>query len=152
MSKDFCKGDQEKCSRPDCPIEGSLLKPNKDGKRRVRNCGDKVATGTRARRKGKRSQRDVANKLGVPAGVEGGDEETWRYPLRVEVKQGKQVQAAVTVYRRTREQSDRNSAADDERPFMCVAVHDNLEVCVIALEDLEKVAALVKEHANGLDF
>jgi hypothetical protein len=141
-----CRGDMEKCRRHDCPIFGSLLKPNKDGSRRVRGCGDKVATGTRARRKGKKAQRDVANRLGVPVGVEGGDEETWRYPLRVEVKQGKQVQAAVTAYRRTREQSDRNSADDDERPFMCVAVHDGLEVCVVALDDLDVVAETIVRY------
>lgn len=143
--KGDCQGNPDKCSRSDCPIFGSLLKPSKDGKRRVRGCGDKVAMGARSRRKGKRAQRAVANKLGVPTGIDGGNEETWRSSLRVEVKEGKQVQAAVTAYRRTRDQSEVSRPIGDNRPFMCVVVHDKLEVCVVALDDLENVAAAVLE-------
>lgn len=141
--KGECEGKKEKCSRDDCPLYGSLLKPNKDGKRRIKNCGDPVARGVRARRKGKRAQRAVANKLGIPTGIEGGNEETWRSSLRIEVKQGKQVQAAVTAFRRTKEQSEQTRVVGDNRPFMGVVVHDGLEVCLVALDDLESVASAV---------
>lgn len=138
-----CEGNQQKCGRTDCPLFGTLLKPNKDGLRRIRGCGDPVARGGRARRKGKRAQRAVANKLGIPTGIDGGNEETWRSSLRIEVKQGKQVQAAVTAFRRTRDQSEQARPIGDNRPFMGVVVHERLEVCLIALDDLEQVAAAV---------
>jgi len=141
--KGECEGNKEKCTRDDCPLFGSLLKPNKDGKRRIKNCGDPVARGGRARRKGKRAQRAVANKLGIPTGIDGGNEETWRSALRIEVKQGKQVQAAVTAFRRTRDQSEQARPIGDNRPFMGVVVHEGLEVCLIALDDLENVASAV---------
>lgn len=144
-TKGDCEGNPEKCVRHDCPIFGSLLKANKDGKRRVRGCGDKVALGTRSRRKGKRAQRAVANKLGIPTGIDGGNEETWRSSLRIEVKEGRQVQAAVTAYRRTRDQSEASRPIGDNRPFMAVVVHEGLEVCVVALNDLHNVAAAVLE-------
>jgi hypothetical protein len=141
-----CEGDRDKCGRDDCPLFGRPLKPNKDGKRRVRGCGDKVATGTRARRKGKRAQRKVANKLGIPAGIDGGNEETWRSALRIEVKEGRQVQAAVTAFRRVREQSEAARPIGDNRPFMGVVVHDGLEVCLIELDSLVDVAAAVLDQ------
>jgi hypothetical protein len=141
--KGFCEGRQENCSREDCPIFGTPLRANKDGFRRIRGCGDPVARGTRSRRKGKRAQRAVANKLGIPTGIDGGNEETWRSSLRVEVKEGKQVQAAVTAFRRTRDQSEQARPIGDNRPFMGVVVHDGLEVCLVALDDLDKVASAV---------
>ncbi len=141
--KGKCQGKQDKCVREDCPLVGSLLRPNKDGKQRIKNCGDPVARGGRARRKGKRAQRAVANKLGIPSGIDGGNEETWRSALRIEVKQGKQVQAAVTAFRRTRDQSEQSRPTGDNRPFMGVVVHEGLEVCLIALDDLENVASAV---------
>jgi hypothetical protein len=141
--KGSCEGNADKCGRNDCPLFGTLLKPNKDGKRRIRGCGDPVARGKRARTKGKRAQRKVANKLGIPTGIDGGNEETWRSSLRIEVKQGKQVQAAVTAFRRTRDQSELARPIGDNRPFMGVVVHENLEVCLIALDDIEDVAAAI---------
>jgi hypothetical protein len=141
--KSACEGRREDCTREDCPLLGSLLKPNKDGKRRIKNCGDPVARGVRARRKGKRAQRAVANKLGIPTGIEGGNEETWRSALRIEVKQGRQVQAAVTAYKRTRDQSELVRFVGDNRPFMGVVVNEGLEVCLVALDDLEDVAHAV---------
>jgi|LakMenEpi03Aug12_release.lakeMendotaPanAssembly.Ray.scaffolds.fasta_scaffold01756_37 hypothetical protein len=141
--KGACEGNTAKCSRDDCPLFGTLLKPNKDGKRRIRGCGDAVARGKRARTKGKRAQRKVANKLGIPSGIDGGNEETWRSSLRIEVKEGKQVQAAVTAFRRTRDQSELARPIGDNRPFMGVVVHEGLEVCLIALDDLHTVAAHV---------
>jgi hypothetical protein len=141
--KGECDGNKDKCSRDDCPLFGTLLKPNKDGKQRIRGCGDPVARGGRSRRQGKRAQRAVANKLGIPTGIDGGNEETWRSSLRIEVKHGKQVQAAVTAFRRTRDQSEQVRPIGDHRPFMGVVVHEKLEVCLIALDDLEDVAAAV---------
>lgn len=138
-----CEGNRDQCNKDNCPLFGKPLKANKDGKQRIRGCGDKVAMGTRSRRKGKRAQRAVANKLGIPTGIDGGNEETWRSSLRIEVKEGKQVQAAVTAYRRTKDQSEQSRPIGDNRPFMGVVVHEGLEVCLINLNDLKEVAASV---------
>jgi hypothetical protein len=141
--KGVCEGDKDRCNHVDCPLFGTLLKPNRDGKQRIRGCGDPVARGTRARRTGKRAQRAVANKLGIPTGIDGGNEETWRSALRIEVKQGKQVQAAVTAFRRVQAQSELCRPIGDHRPFMGVVVHDGVEVCLINLDDLPNVASAV---------
>lgn len=140
-----CEGDREKCSRDDCPIFGKPLKPNKDGKRRIRGCGDKVAKGTRARRSGKRAQRKVANALNIPTGIDGGNEETWRSSLRIEVKSGAQVRPAVTAYLKQKAQSEEARPIGDNRPFVGVAVYENVQVMMFEIDQLRNVIAALQD-------
>lgn len=72
-----------------------------------------------------------------------GNEEGWRLPARVEVKAGSQVDPIATRYTAAREQSDRNHAAGDGRPFVFVAMPRGVSwgLAVIRLDDLERLLA-----------
>ena len=89
-----CEGDRAHCTAVGCPVFGKLArKPARDEKRRVRGCGDRVARGKRAKQAGARGQRKAAKQLGISThGLHGGHEENYGGRLRIEVKQGKQVE------------------------------------------------------------
>ena len=143
--KGECQGDKERCSRPDCPIFGTLLKPSRDGNRRIRGCGDPSARGKRNKQKGQRTQRKVANKLGIPAGMGGGNEETWQSSLRIEVKSGAQVRPAVTAYLRQKTQSEASRPIGDNRPFAAVAVYEGFEIVMFEIDRVSDVVAALAE-------
>ncbi len=104
--------------------------------------------GAANRRAGKLQQREarktVEKLTGTPAARftgQLGNEESWHHlPWRVEVKSGKQVQAAVTSYLRAKAQSDANHALGDPRPFVhIIKLQRQPAVAVIALDDLPAV-------------
>jgi hypothetical protein len=41
--KGECQGNQDKCNADGCPKFGLLLKPARDGKRRIKGCNDPAA-------------------------------------------------------------------------------------------------------------
>lgn len=147
--KGECEGNKDKCSNSSCPLFGSLLKPSKDGKRRIRGCGDPVARGKRNKRSGQRTQRKVANKLGIPAGFGGGNEETWQSSLRLEVKSGAKVKPAVTAYRKQKAQSEASRPIGDNRPFAAIAVHEGVEVIMFEIDSLNNVMAALWDNLNN---
>lgn len=140
-TKGDCEGNQDRCTRDDCPLFGTLLTNG-----RIRGCGDPVARGRRNKRKGQRAQRQVANKLGIPTGWGGGNEETWQSNLRLEVKAGKQVAPVINAYRRQKAQSDANKSIGDNRPFAAVCVHDGLELLAFDLRYVKDVLTAIEEQ------
>lgn len=124
-----CEGNQAKCNAVGCRLFGKLpRKPSKDGKRRVRGCGDPVARGKRAKQAGARGQRDVAKQLGINVhGLHGGHEENYGGLVRVEVKQGGQVAAAWRAFLKH---------ANRERPTLIAGfwLSDGVELLVASSE------------------
>lgn len=111
--KQFCGGDHARCKNADCPLFGTLGVPARDGTRRIKGCGDPVARGKRNRRSGLSKQRDARKRLGVAPSNRFGDanEENWQDGVFAnEVKSGKQVQPAVTIWNRIEEQILRNQS------------------------------------------
>lgn len=111
--KGECEGNQDNCKTSGCPIFGLLGKPSRDGKRRIKGCGDPVARGKRSRRKGLKKQRDARKALGVAPSNKFGDanEERWNDPIFAnEVKAGKQIQPAVNAWLRIEKQVRSNEA------------------------------------------
>jgi hypothetical protein len=111
--KGDCEGNQDNCKVTNCPLFGTLGKPARDGKRRIKGCGDPVARGRRSRRKGLKKQRDARKALGVAPSHKFGDanEERWNDPIFAnEVKSGKQIQPAVTAWLRIEKQVRSNEA------------------------------------------
>jgi hypothetical protein len=105
--KQICGGDQSRCNAKDCPLFGTLGTPARDGTRRIKGCGDPVARGRRNRRGGLTKQREARKRLGVAPSNKFGDanEENWQDSIFAnEVKSGKQIQTAVTVWNRIEEQ------------------------------------------------
>ena len=99
--KGACEGRQDRCSRDDCPIFGTLLPASRDGQRRIRNCGDPVARGKRSRKSGLSAQRTARKRLGVAPSHKFGDanEERWVDPLFAnEVKSGAQCGPVRTAF------------------------------------------------------
>lgn len=120
-----CEGNKEKCNAEACPIFGTLGVAGKDGKRRVKGCGDPVARGKRNRAKGLKKQRDARKRLGVAPSHKFGDanEENWNDPLFAnEVKAGAQIKAAVTAWLRIEAQVLSNESDFGSRRKPCRAV------------------------------
>lgn len=123
--KSDCEGNRDKCTSERCPIFGTLRKPSRDGKRRVRGCGDPVARGLRSKRKGQAKQALAARGIGVPrSALSPGHEEFFGGAVRVEIKAGKQVGPIATRYQAAKAQSDAARSVGDHRPFVFVAMPD----------------------------
>lgn len=141
-TKGECQGDRSRCTVEACPLFGTLRRADRDGRRRIRECGDLVASGRRAGRGGRTAQAKAARAVGVPVStLRPGNEENYRGSLRIESKQGRQVSPAITAFRRARAQSDHARAIGDHRPFALLATADGLTVAVVALDDLPAVAS-----------
>ena len=124
--KGDCQGVREKCSYGEaCPKFGTLGRPARDGKRRIKGCGDAVARGKRNRAKGDSKARRARKQLGL-AGVNSRHEEHWGGALRVEVKAGAQVQPIETRFALAETQSAQAKAHGDIRPFVMVAMPDGM--------------------------
>jgi hypothetical protein len=111
--KDYCEGNKEKCNVTGCPKFGTLGREARDGKRRIKGCGDPVARGKNSRRKGLKKQRDARKRLGVAPSHKFGDanEERWQDEIFAnEVKAGKQIQPAVNAWLRIEGQVKSNEA------------------------------------------
>lgn len=124
--KGECQGDRDRCTNKEsCPKFGTLGRPARDGKRRIKGCGDPVARGKRNRRHGMKKQRDARKRLGVAPSHKFGDgnEERWNDVLFAnEVKAGKQIQPAVTAWERIERQVRSNEADFGSRRKPCRAV------------------------------
>jgi hypothetical protein len=77
------------------------MKANRDGRRRIRGCGDPVARGAANRRGGLKKQRQARKALGIPATFGAANEERWDDQLFAnEVKSGAQIRPAFTAWMR----------------------------------------------------
>lgn len=121
--KGECQGIIERCAVTGCPKFGLLGRPGRDGRRRVRGCGDPAARGKRNRAKGDGKARRARKMLGL-AGVNSRHEEHWGGSLRIEVKAGAQVGPIATRFRDAEAQSAASKAFGDNRPFAMVAMPD----------------------------
>ena len=147
--KGECDGNKEKCSLPDCPKYGLLRPAGRDGKRRVRGCGDPVARGQRNRAKGDGKARRARKKLGLTATGKAGSrhEEHWAGFFRVEVKAGAQVGPIATRFAAARSQSEASKALGDIRPFLMVAMPDGTSdgIVLMRLEEFAELVMLVTQ-------
>lgn len=142
--KGECQGNQDKCNLTGCPKFGALGRESRDGKRRIKGCGDPTARGKRNRTKGDNKARRARKKLGLSATGNAGSrhEEHWGGLFRVEVKAGAQVGAIWTRFRDARLQSNASKALGDIRPFAMIAMPDNTSEGVI-LMSLDEFAELI---------
>jgi hypothetical protein len=131
--KGECQGDQDRCSLKDkCPIYGLLMKEGRDGKKRVRGCGDPRARGKRNRAKGDSKARRARKKLGI-SGANSRHEEHWGGHLRLEVKAGAQVGPIATRFFAAENQSRQSKSVGDIRPFVMVAMPDDTQEGIILM-------------------
>lgn len=140
-----CDGNQDKCNADGCPIFGRLLvRKFSDDRVRVKGCGDPSARGRRNKTKGQRKQAKAVTLLGIPrSALHPGHEEFLGGAVLTEVKAGGQVSPVATQYRKAREQSDRNRAIGDVRPFVFIAMPDG-ETDGIAAVRLSDLGAFVQ--------
>lgn len=119
IRKGECQGDITRCTvGGSCPLYGTLGKAGRDGKRRIRGCGDPSARGKNSRRKGLKKQREARKRLGVAPSHKFGDanEENWQDTIFAnECKAGKQIQPAVTAWLRIEAQILTNDTAIGSR-------------------------------------
>lgn len=118
-----CEGNREKCSEKDCPLFGTLGNSGRDGKRRVKGCGDPVARGKRNRSKGDAKARRARKALGI-GGANTRHEEHWGGAFRIEVKSGKQIEPIWTRFQSAETQSEQARPVGDPRPFLMIAMPD----------------------------
>lgn len=146
-TKGVCDGRKDQCSLSAgdgvCPLFGTLVKPARDGLRRVKGCGDPVARGKRNKQKGSRKQAAAARAVGVPVtSLHPGHEEWMRGEVRIEVKAGLKAKPIHTQYLASRAQSDASKAFGDNRPFVAIFMPDAVSYgyVVIRTDDLPAAA------------
>lgn len=144
--KDGCQGNQERCTAVGCPLFGTLGREARDGKRRVKGCGDPVARGKRNRSKGDSKARRVRKNLGL-AGANTRHEEHWGGGLRIEAKAGAKANVVNTAYRNSRAQSEAARPVGDNRPFMATFSPDGVghDLYVVRSDDMEAVVFALAE-------
>lgn len=144
-----CEGNRDKCSIENCPLFGTLGIQGRDGKRRVKGCGDPVARGKRNRAKGDAKARRARKALGI-AGANTRHEEHWGGAFRVEVKAGKQVAPIWTRFLLAETQSEQARAIGDPRPFLMIAMPDNTQdgLVIGRLSDLGTLLRLMNEEGD----
>lgn len=147
-AKGSCQGNQDRCSVEDCPRFGTLLKPSRDGKRRVKGCGDPVARGKRNRAKGDAKARKVRPLLGL-AGPNTRHEELLRGPVLTESKAGAQVGPVWTRYQSARAQAEASRAIGDHRPFVFLAHPDGTSETLIVVSSRDW-ANVLAAYADGV--
>lgn len=121
--KGECQGNQDRCNTEGCPKFGTLGRAGRDGKRRIRGCGDPAARGKRNRAKGDSKARKARKRLGI-GGANTRHEELWGGALRVEIKAGAQIEPIATRFRAAEAQSNAAKSLGDIRPFVFVAMPD----------------------------
>jgi len=136
--KGECEGNREKCSLTNCPIFGTLGRPSRDGKRRIRGCNDPTARGKRNRTKGDSKARIARKKLGI-GGVNSRHEELWGGSVRIEVKAGAQVSPIATRFNAALRQSEASRSVGDGRIFVMVAMPDDTKdgIALVKLSDFK---------------
>lgn len=144
VRKGECEGNRERCTVDGCPRFGALGRPGRDGKRRIKGCGDPVARGKRNRTKGDSKARRARKKLGLSATGNAGTrhEEHWGGLFRVEVKAGAQVGPIATRFANAKAQSEASKSFGDIRPFLMIAMPDGMSDGIV-LMTLEEFAELV---------
>lgn len=144
VRKGECEGNRERCTVDGCPRFGALGRPGRDGKRRIKGCGDPVARGKRNRTKGDSKARRARKKLGLSATGNAGTrhEEHWGGLFRVEVKAGAQVGPIATRFANAKAQSEASKSLGDIRPFLMIAMPDGMSDGIV-LMTLEEFAELV---------
>lgn len=145
--KGECQGDQSRCNATGCPKFGLLLKPSRDGRRRIRGCNDPAARGKRNRAKGDSKARRARKKLGLTATGKAGSrhEEHWGGMFRAEIKAGAQVGPIATRFQAAKAQSDASKALGDVRPFVMVAMPDETShgIVLMTLEEFAELVAII---------
>jgi hypothetical protein len=145
--KGECEGRKDKCTIAGCPKFGTLGREGRDGKRRVKGCGDPVARGRRNRTKGDSKARRARKKLGLAATGNAGTrhEEHWGGMFRVEVKAGSQVGPIATRFDAARSQSEASKALGDVRPFAMIAMPDGSSdgIVLMSLTEFAELLALI---------
>jgi hypothetical protein len=145
--KGECEGNRDKCTTEGCPRYGTLGRPARDGKRRIKGCGDPVARGKRNRTKGDSKARIARKKLGLAATGNAGTrhEEHWGGLFRVEVKAGAQVGPIFTRFLAARAQSEASKSLGDIRPFAMIAMPDGSSdgIVLMGLEEFAELLALI---------
>lgn len=110
-----------------------------------RDCTCIADRNRRNRQKGKTKQRQARRGLEKAFAAQAGpsvmataNEETWRLPVRVEVKAGGMAKTVDTFYRNTKAQADKDKAIGDVRSFVAVAMVDGSTdgLVVIRMSDL----------------
>ena len=145
--KGDCEGNKEKCNLDGCPKFGTLGRPGRDGKRRIKGCNDPVARGKRNRTKGDSKARRARKKLGLSATGNAGTrhEEHWGGLFRVEVKAGAQVGPIATRFVAAHTQSNASKSLGDVRPFAMIAMPDGMSdgIVLMTLEEFAELVALI---------
>lgn len=145
--KGECEGNQDKCNVDGCPKFGALGREARDGKRRVKGCGDPVARGRRNRSKGDSKARRARKKLGLAATGNAGTrhEEHWGGMFRVEVKAGVQVGPIATRFLAARAQSEASKSLGDVRPFAMIAMPDGMSdgIVLMSLDEFSELLSLI---------
>ena len=148
--KGECQGNADRCTLgDDCPKFGLLLRESRDGKRRIKGCGDPVARGKRNRAKGDSKARRARKMLGI-AGANTRHEELWGGALRVEMKAGAQIEPIATRFRAAHAQSQASRSIGDIRPFVLVAMPDGESdgLAVMRLSVLSDLLEIIRENGN----
>ena len=148
--KGECQGNADRCTLgDDCPKFGLLLRESRDGKRRIKGCGDPVARGKRNRAKGDSKARRARKMLGI-AGANTRHEELWGGALRVEMKAGAQIEPIATRFRAAYAQSQASRSIGDIRPFVLVAMPDGESdgLAVMRLSVLADLLEIIRENGN----
>jgi len=148
--KGDCQGNADRCTLgDDCPKFGLLLRESRDGKRRIKGCGDPVARGKRNRSKGDSKARRARKMLGI-AGANTRHEELWGGALRVEMKAGAQIEPIATRFRAAYAQSQASRSVGDIRPFVLVAMPDGESdgLAVMRLSVLADLLEIIRENGN----
>ena len=152
--KGYCQGNQDKCyaanGQMKCPLFGTLGRPARDGKRRVRGCSDPVAVGKRNRAKGDGKARKARKALGL-VGVNSRHEEHWGGSFRCEVKAGVQIQPIETRFKAAEMQSQMSRPLGDIRPFVMIAMPDGVNdgVVLMRLSTFAQISLLLNEQEAG---
>jgi hypothetical protein len=151
-SKGECEGNQDKCNAVGCPLFGNVGRESRDGKHRVRGCGDPVARGKRNKRKGQRKQAKAANIVGVPkSSLHPGHEEFYGGKVRIEVKAGKQVGPVHTRWLSVYAQSEASRPYGDNRPFIGMFMPDGVSYGIVMFrtDHIEDVVTALWEQLMG---
>ena len=146
--KGECEGNRERCKEEGCPRFGTLGRPGRDGKRRIKGCGDPVARGKRNRAKGDAKARRARKRLGI-AGANTRHEELWGGALRLEVKSGAQVAPIATRFWAAEQQSNASRSLGDVRPFVFVAMPDGESdgLAIMRLSEFSDLISLLGDAA-----
>ena len=127
-----------------CPLFGTLGRPDRQGVRRVRGCADPSARGRRNRTKGDAKARRARKKLGL-GGHLTRHEENWGGAFRTEIKAGLQVGPIATRFQAAKAQADAAKALGDIRPFIMVAMPDGTTdgIVLMSLSEFSELVTLL---------